>query len=132
MQKYNKPNSRKFCKAMMRRENAVYRIEDIDQASIRGTNKELGHKGKPYDLFKFKGGKNCSHYWAQVLYRLEFKTYKQYQQKKGSTDIADYEEVQKIPKSYERSPVGSKRAAQVEADRGDKGAYPGGRKRSKR
>ena len=125
MAKYNKPNSRKFCKAMMRRENAVYRLEDIDQASIRGTNSELGHKGKPYNLFKYKGGKNCSHYWQQVLYRLEFKTYKQYQQKKGSADIKDYEEVKEIPKSYQRSPVGSKRAAQVEADRADKGAYPG-------
>ena len=132
MQKYNKPNSRKFCRAMMRRENAVYRIEDIDQASIRGTNKELGHKGKPYALFKYKGGVNCSHYWEQVLYRLEYKTYKQYQQKKGSADINDYEVVKEIPKSYQRSPVGSKRAAQVEADRGDRGAYPGGKKRSKR
>ena len=32
----------------------VYRLEDIDYASIAGVNQELGHKGQPYDLFKYK------------------------------------------------------------------------------
>ena len=31
----------------------VYRIEDIDKASASGVNRQLGHKGRKYDLFKF-------------------------------------------------------------------------------
>ena len=53
--------SRDFCQKMMQRTNngVVYRLEDIDKASREGVNRELGHKGQPYDLFKFKGGVNC-------------------------------------------------------------------------
>ena len=58
--KANKPGNgtRKFCENMMRLASAgfVYRIEDIDKASREGVNKQLGHKGRAYDLFKFKGG----------------------------------------------------------------------------
>ena len=51
----------------------VYRIEDIDAASRAGVNRQLGHKGKPYDLFKFKGGVYCRHAWKVILYRLKSK-----------------------------------------------------------
>jgi len=74
--RYNKPNSRDFCKQMMRRtENGVvYRKEDIDQASFQGVNIEFGHQGQNYSLFRFKGGVNCSHYFNENLYRLKTKT----------------------------------------------------------
>ena len=74
--RYNKPNSRDFCKQMMRRtaNGVVYRKEDIDQASFQGVNIEFGHKGQNYSLFKFKGGVNCSHYFNENLYRLKTKT----------------------------------------------------------
>ena len=51
-------STRTFCKNMMRLAKAgfVYRLEDIDKASREGINKQLGHKGKAYDLFRFKGG----------------------------------------------------------------------------
>ena len=49
----------------------VYRIEDIDIASDRGINRQLGHNKQPYDLFKFKGGVYCRHKWNEVLYRLK-------------------------------------------------------------
>jgi len=74
--RYNKPNSRNFCVKMMSRtaNGVVYRKEDIDQASFQGVNKELGHEGQSYSLFKYKGGVACSHYWNENLYRLKTKT----------------------------------------------------------
>ena len=74
--RYNKPNSRNFCVKMMTRTNngVVYRKEDIDQASFQGVNKDFGHEGQSYSLFKYKGGVACSHYWNENLYRLKTKT----------------------------------------------------------
>jgi hypothetical protein len=74
--RYNKPNSRNFCVKMMSRtaSGVVYRKEDIDQASFQGVNKNFGHEGQSYSLFKYKGGVACSHYWNENLYRLKTKT----------------------------------------------------------
>jgi hypothetical protein len=47
----------------------VFRLEDINQMSFRGVNKELGHKGGNYSLFKYKGGKNCHHFWEKRVYK---------------------------------------------------------------
>ena len=120
-QKYSSSNSRKFCRAMMAR-NQVYRLEDIDQASRKGVNRRFGHKQKPYDLFKFKGGVNCGHYWEQVLYRLKKKTNGKYIEK--SSDLNDYVETQDIPSTYKAKPRGTARATKVERDRADRGRYP--------
>ncbi len=102
--------SREFCNNMMRLSNdgVVYRIEDIDKASREGVNKQLGHKGKAYDLFKFKGGVWCTHAWKVVLYRL----------KSGSEliegqPLEDYKKVSSIPKTYEPKPRGIKDAVQA-------------------
>lgn len=64
-------NSRDFCKKMeaLTDKDIVYRLEDINQMSFRGVNKELGHQGRNYSLFKFKGGKNCHHYWEKRVYK---------------------------------------------------------------
>ncbi len=120
-EKYSNPNSRKFCKAMMRRDK-VYRLEDIDQASIAGVNRRFGHKQKPYDLFKFKGGVNCGHYWEQVLYRLKTKTDGSRYEDNGN--LNQFEETGSIPKTYEAKPRGTARSQQVERDRADRGRYP--------
>ncbi len=120
-EKYSSPNTRKFCKAMMSRDK-VYRLEDIDKASREGVNRKFGHKQKPYDLFKFKGGVNCGHYWEQVLYRLKKKTDGSYRKDNGN--LNQFEETNSIPKTYVASPRGSERASSVEADRADKGRYP--------
>jgi len=74
--RYNKPNSRNFCVRMMSKtaNGVVYRKEDIDQASFQGINKDFGHEGQSYSLFKYKGGVACSHYWNENLYRLKTKT----------------------------------------------------------
>ena len=65
------PDSRQFCQQMeaLTEKDIVYRLEDINQMSFRGVNKELGHKGRNYSLFKFKGGKNCHHYWEKRVYK---------------------------------------------------------------
>ena len=64
-------NSRNFCKKMeaLTDKDIVYRLEDINQMSFRGVNKELGHNGRNYSLFKFKGGKNCHHFWEKRVYK---------------------------------------------------------------
>ena len=69
-EKYSSNKHRPFCSIMMKRNanNIVYRLEDIDKASREGVNKSFGHKGQAYDLFKYKGGVNCGHYWEEVLY----------------------------------------------------------------
>ncbi len=111
-------DSRDFCSKMMQRtrNGVVYRLEDIDIASRAGVHKELGHKQLAYDLFKFKGGVNCRHYWVEVLYKL----------KEGREDksLASSNEVSSIPKSYLPTPTGRQRAKQVEGDRADKGHHP--------
>lgn len=67
----NSADSRRFCKHMegFTSSNVVFRKEDINMMSFRGVNSELGHNKKNYSLFKYKGGKNCHHYWELRVYR---------------------------------------------------------------
>jgi hypothetical protein len=64
-------DSRLFCQKMeaITEKEIVFRLEDINMMSFRGVNKELGHKGRNYSLFKFKGGKNCHHFWEKRVYK---------------------------------------------------------------
>ena len=64
-------DSRLFCQKMegITEKDIVFRLEDINMMSFRGVNKELGHKGRNYSLFKYKGGKNCHHYWEKRVYK---------------------------------------------------------------
>ena len=121
-ERYSKPNSRDFCKKMMARTNSgvVYRLEDIDKASRAGVNKELGHKGQAYDLFKFKGGVNCSHYWKEVLYKLKKKDGKYVEDK----SLSSSEEVNSIPKSYKPRPTGSEQSKVAPIDMPNNGHHP--------
>jgi hypothetical protein len=117
-EKYSSGKSRQFCRIMMNRSsrNVVYRIEDIDKASRAGVNKSFGHKGQSYDLFKYKGGVNCGHYWSEVLYRLKSKTMKKV--------IQNYDEVDNIPKSYAPTPAGHKKAKIAPKDMPNDGHHP--------
>jgi hypothetical protein len=65
------PDSRLFCTKMeaLTGRDIVFRLEDINQMSFRGVNNELGHKGRNYSLFKYKGGKNCHHFWEKRVYK---------------------------------------------------------------
>ena len=48
----------------MVRAKRVYRKEDLDR-EFQG-NKEFNPKdGNSYNLFKYKGGVNCNHYWQR-------------------------------------------------------------------
>ena len=116
-------SSRTFCKNMMRlaKSGFVYRIEDIDKASDAGINRQLGHKGRKYDLFKFKGGVYCRHVWKEVLYRLKKGT----ELKDGQSLDDDYNTVKSIPKSYVRKPKGLKDSKIAPVNMPNEGHYPG-------
>ena len=111
--------SRLFCSNMMKLagQGIIYRIEDIDKASDKGINKRLGHKGKPYNLFKFKGGIYCRHAWKEQLYRLKKNTEK-------TDDFDKYKRAKTIPKSYKPSPRGWKEAQIAPVNMPNQGAYP--------
>ena len=116
-EKYSSGNSREFCKKMMGRTSngVVYRLEDIDKATRDGVNRSFGHKGQSYDLFKYKGGKQCGHYWQEELYRMKDKTEKL---------ISRGEEVNSIPNSYAPRPRGNEESKIAPKDMPNGGAYP--------
>ena len=118
--------SRQFCRNMMNMANAgiVWTIEDIDDASREGVNKQLGHKGRSYDLFKFKGGVYCRHKWVRKLYRLRANT-------EESNNLADYKTTRYIPKRYDRNPPGSKQAVKAPENMKNNGHYPGWKPKKK-
>jgi len=115
--------SRMFCEEMMNRSRrgVVYRIEDIDKASREmnfSAAKLPMHNGQKYDLFKFKGGVYCKHRWKQVLYKIK-NTYD-----KGSKQLADYDIVKEIPKSYKRKPSGTKQSEKAPINMPNRGHHP--------
>ena len=122
-QKYNSGNSRDFCTKMMQRTNngVVYRLEDIDKASRQGINQEFGHKGQAYDLFKYKGGVYCGHYWNEQLYRLKKKKDGTYYEDKA---LSSSQEVPNIPQSYKPTPTGRGKAKIAPKDMPDNGHHP--------
>ncbi len=124
IKKSRKPSksTRTFCKNMMRLSSAgfVYRIEDIDAASRAGVNKQLGHKGRPYDLFRFKGGVYCRHAWKVILYRLKEGT-----ELKDGQSMNDYKKTDSIPKTYTPKPRGIKDAVIAPENMPNRGHYPG-------
>ena len=124
IKKSRKPSksTRTFCKNMMRLASAgfVYRLEDIDKASREGVNKQLGHKGRPYSLFKWKGGKWCKHSWRTVLYRLKAGT-----ELRDAESMDDYKKTDSIPKSYTPKPRGIKDAVIAPENMPNQGHYPG-------
>ena len=102
----NSSDSRKFCKHMENytSNNIVFRKEDINMMSFRGVNKELGHNKAHYSLFKFKGGKNCHHFWELRVYK-----------KIGGKQIT--------PKDDFIEPINPSEIDERMIDRPDKGAY---------
>jgi len=72
--RYSGPTAqRDFCKAMMRLKK-VYTKSEVERMS--GLNPGFGPRGaSTYDIFKYKGGPNCQHYWEQVrVFREDRKT----------------------------------------------------------
>ena len=112
-------STRDFCRNMMNMaaSGIVWTIEDIDKASREGVNRELGHNRQSYDLFKFKGGIYCRHKWVKVLYRLKKST-------QPSEDLIDYKKTRTIPKTYNKSPRGTKQSEIAPVNMPNQGAYP--------
>jgi hypothetical protein len=62
-------NSREFCVKMLSA-NKLYRKEDIMRMSRTEVNKGWGPEGADtYDVFLYKGGGACHHYWTRETYR---------------------------------------------------------------
>jgi len=61
--------SRAFCKKMLSA-NKLYRKEDIQRMSSTAVNQGWGPKGADtYDVFLYKGGGACHHFWTRETYR---------------------------------------------------------------
>ena len=59
--------NRDFCR-IMERADKIYRKEDIER--MRGANPGFGpHGAKNYDIFLYKGGPQCHHFWLRQIYR---------------------------------------------------------------
>ena len=57
---------RTFCKKVML-SNRVYRAEDL--VSAKGVNPGFGKGGSNnYNIFLYKGGVNCKHWWQRIIY----------------------------------------------------------------
>jgi len=56
--------NRKFCSDILRIDK-LYRLEDINNMSLAGTNSEFSS----YDIFAYKGSYNCRHQWIQKYFR---------------------------------------------------------------
>ena len=60
--------SRSFCRQMVAAKK-IYRKKDIVGTNSKSVNAGFGHNGNSYDLFLYKGGPNCRHYWLRQIYR---------------------------------------------------------------
>jgi hypothetical protein len=68
----NKTPERAFCKAMMAKEDRLFRKEDIDAMSRKAVNPGWGEFGaNTYDIFRFKGGARCHHKFSRVTFMLD-------------------------------------------------------------
>ena len=62
-------DSRDFCKRMVNAGDRIWRKEDIEAASQRAVNPGWGPNGADtYDLFLYKGGGSCQHFWERRTY----------------------------------------------------------------
>ena len=62
---------RDFCQKMIEAKK-LYRKEDIERMSTKRVNAGWGKGGSDtYDIFLFKGGGNCHHFWLRQIYRTE-------------------------------------------------------------
>ena len=62
-------DSRDFCQRMVNAGDRVWRKEDIAAASQRAVNPGWGPNGADtYDLFLYKGGGSCQHFWERRTY----------------------------------------------------------------
>ena len=69
-------NSRSFCKKMVSAKK-IYRKEDIQQMSKKAVNAGWGLNGADtYDIWLYKGGGDCHHFWMRKTYKAKKKNLK--------------------------------------------------------
>ena len=69
-------NSREFCKRMVRAAK-IYRKEDIQMMSKKAVNAGWGLNGADtYDIWLYKGGGDCHHFWMRKTYKAKKKNLK--------------------------------------------------------
>jgi len=74
-------NSREFCKKMVKAKK-IYRKEDIDMMSKKAVNAGWGLNGADtYDIWLYKGGGDCHHFWMRKTYKAK--------NKKGKPDVGN-------------------------------------------
>ena len=69
--KRTQANSRVFCVKMVddAKKGTVYRVEDILEMSRDGVNSQFSPRGEStYNIWLYKGGVNCHHFWTRVVY----------------------------------------------------------------
>ena len=67
-------NSRDFCKKMVQAKK-IYRKEDIEAMSKKAVNAGWGLNGADtYDIWLYKGGGDCHHFWMRKTYRAKSTT----------------------------------------------------------
>jgi len=120
--KQAKGETRPFCRRMLST-GKLYRKEDIAKMSFRGVNKQHGHNGQNYSLFKWQGGVNCHHIWERRIYKKKLK--KDGTPYKGNA-LANtkFVNVNQAVKQGFKLPKNPKEVAQANITRGDKGHHP--------
>ena len=63
--------SRDFCKKMdaATKGGRMYRKEDIINTKSNSVNPGFGHDGANYNLFLYKGGPQCFHFWSRRIFK---------------------------------------------------------------
>tara|TARA_R110002033_G_scaffold161573_3_gene198163 strand:+ start:12 stop:935 length:924 start_codon:yes stop_codon:yes gene_type:complete len=63
--------SRDFCRKMdaATKGGRMYRKEDIINTKSNSVNPGFGHEGANYNLFLYKGGPQCFHFWSRRIFK---------------------------------------------------------------
>ena len=59
---------REFCRKMMGA-NKLYKKQDLVALDTKAVNPGFGHDGKNYNLFLWKGGPQCFHFWSRRIFK---------------------------------------------------------------
>mgnify|MGYP003661608620 CR=1 FL=1 len=57
--------------------NKLYTKENLVNANSNSVNPGFGHNGKSYNLFLFKGGPQCRHFFLRKLFKTSLRNAKQ-------------------------------------------------------
>lgn len=116
----DKKSSRAFCRAL-ESANKVYRKEDI--LKMKGMNTELGHNKQPYSIWLHKGGVNCYHGWERRIYKKRLKKDGDMYAGAGLQGTKKISVNDAIKAGFKSKPQ-SKRVAEAQIDRADRGHHP--------